>query len=235
MPDVATLREVVANVSAASFALAFLAGFVLSFNPGSFTAVPVAVGYFASGARDPAHAFRLAGAFVAGMSAADVLLGVLFAAAGNYAVASIFGPRWGLVIGPVLLLLGLRWLNLVSFRLPVFAPKGRRTATYPGAFLLGLPFSLAVCPFCVPALVTILTVAAATGKVWYSAGLLLAYSLGRGLPVLAASTGLGAVEKMRGMERFVPWIEKGGGVALVLAGVYMVWSYAYPAWLIGRI
>ena len=39
---------------------------------------------------------------------------------------------------------------------------------------------------------------------------------------------------MRGMERFVPWIEKGGGVILVLAGLYMVWSYAHPAWLIDR-
>ena len=235
MPDLATLREVIANISILSFALAFLAGLVLSFNPGSFPAIPVAVGYFASGARDARHAFLLAGAFVAGTSAADVLLGVLFAAAGNFAVATLFGPKWGMVIGPVLVLLGLRWLNLVSFRLPVLVPKARRTATYSGAFLLGVPFSLAVCPFCVTALVTILTVAAATGKVWYSAGLLLAYSLGRGLPVLAASTGLGAVEQMRGMERFVPWIEKGGGVALVLAGLYMVWSYAYPAWLIDRI
>ena len=171
MPDAAALRDVVAHVSLLSFAFAFLAGLVLSFNPGSFAAIPVAVGYFASGARDARHAFLLAGAFVAGTSAADVLLGVLFAAAGNYAVAMVFGPRWGLVIGPVLLLLGLRWLNIVSFRLPVLAPKGRKTATYAGAFVLGLPFSLAVCPFCVPALVTILTVAAATGKGWYSAGL----------------------------------------------------------------
>ena len=234
MPDAAALRDVVAHVSLLSFAFAFLAGLVLSFNPGSFAAIPVAVGYFASGARDARHAFLLAGAFVAGTSAADVLLGVLFAAAGNYAVAMVFGPRWGLVIGPVLLLLGLRWLNIVSFRLPVLAPKGRKTATYAGAFVLGLPFSLAVCPFCVPALVTILTVAAATGKGWYSAGLLLAYSAGRGVPILAAAAGLGAVEQMRGMERFVPWIEKGGGVILVLAGLYMVWSYAHPAWLIDR-
>ena len=235
MPDASALRDVVAHVSLLSFAFAFLAGLVLSFNPGSFAAIPVAVGYFASGARDARHAFLLAGAFVAGTSAADVLLGVLFAAAGNYAVAMVFGPRWGLVIGPVLLLLGLRWLNIVSFRLPVLAPKGRKTATYAGAFVLGLPFSLAVCPFCVPALVTILPFAPATGKVWSSAGLLLAYSAGRGVPILAGAAGLGAVEQMRGMERFVPWIEKGGGVILVLAGLYMFWSYAHPAWLGDRI
>ena len=51
----------------------------------------------------------------------------------------------------------------------------------------------------------------------------------------AAAAGLGAVEQMRGMERFVPWIEKGGGVILVLAGLYMFWSYAHPAWLGDRI
>lgn len=237
MLDPALVGDVVANGSALSFGLAFLAGLVLSFNPGSFPTIPVAVGYFASGARDPGHALRLAGALVAGMSAADVLLGVLFAGAGQLAVATFFGPKWGLVIGPVLVLLGLRWLNLVRFRVPILVPRGRKTATYPGAFLLGVPFSLAVCPFCVPALITILTVAAATGRVWYSAGLLLAYSTGRGVPVLAASAGLGALEHLRGMERFVPWVEKGGGALLVAAGGYMVWSYAYAAWLsevIGR-
>ena len=143
-------------------------------------------------------------------------------------------PSGGMVIGPVLVLLGLRWLNLVSFRLPVLVPKARRTATYSGAFLLGSRF---------PRRLPVLRAGPRhdphrRGR--HGEGLVFGRPpsrlfLGRGLPVLAASTGLGAVEQMRGMERFVPWIEKGGGVALVLAGLYMVWSYAYPAWLIDRI
>lgn len=53
-----------------------------------------------------------------------------------------------------------------------------------GAFVLGIPFSIAICPFCTLALVILLGVAAAVGSPLFRSLLLLAFTLGRAVPIL---------------------------------------------------
>lgn len=48
-----------------------------------------------------------------------------------------------------------------------------------GAIALGVPFSVAICPFCTPALIVLLGVAASIGSPLFGTTLLLAFALGR--------------------------------------------------------
>ncbi len=217
--------QILSHITLAGFGLVFLVGLAMAFNPRSLGIVPVLVGYIA-GARDttkPERAFARSIAFVLGMTVADVTLGVLFALIGMK-ISSIFGPRWEFLIGIVLLVLGLRWLNVLRFRTVGYEFKPKKTGTVFGAFLLGIPFSMSFCPFCVPVVLSILTVAAATGKLWYSALLMLFFSLGRGLPLILAGASVGAFKRLQSFKAYAGLIEKTGGVVLLLMGIYYLYD-----------
>ena len=111
------------------------------------------------------------------------VLGGAAALGGDWA-QKIMGRHWGLLLGPLLILLGLMWPGWLKIRLPWLALRGKRISGPWGAFLLGIPFSVAVCPFCTPALLVSLTASAATGSVTFGAGLLLAFAAGRSIPIL---------------------------------------------------
>ena len=103
--------QVLSNISLAGFALVFVIGLVMAFNPRSVMVIPVIMGYLVGHREEGAEPseWGRALAFVLGMTAADVALGILFAYIG-VRVGSIFGQRWEAVIGGVLIILGLRWL-----------------------------------------------------------------------------------------------------------------------------
>lgn len=56
----------------------------------------------------------------------------------------------------------------------------------------GIPFSVAICPFCTPALVILLGVAASAGSPLFGMTLLLAFALGRALPIMLGAVALGS-------------------------------------------
>ncbi len=219
--------QILSQVSFIGFGIVFLIGLAMAFNPRTLTVVPVLIGYLA-GARDADTTWGALGktiAFVLGMTVADVLLGVLFALLGN-GVSAVFGPKWEFVIGIVLILLGLRWLNFLKFRTIGFEMKMRRAGGMVSAFFLGFPFSMSFCPFCVPVVLSMLTIAAATGHVWYSAILMLFFSLGRGIPLIVAGVSFGTVKRMEKFRSYIPLVERLGGVLLILMGLYYFYDVA---------
>jgi hypothetical protein len=74
------------------------------------------------------------------------------ASLGGSWVQKLLGREWGLVLGPLLIVLGLVWPGWIRLPLPALSFRAQRAATAWGAFALGVPFSIAVCPFCTPAL-----------------------------------------------------------------------------------
>ena len=103
--------------------------------------------------------------------------------------------------------------------------RGRRVAGVGGAFLLGIPFSIAVCPFCTPALLVLLTAAAGIGSVPFGFALLLAFALGRAVPILLGAWAVGWLESLRKLTRWQKVFETAGGVTLIVAGVYLIEQY----------
>ena len=223
--NVATLKETLQTQSWAGIGIAFLAGFIFSFNPVSFASVPVMLAYVTKAGGEK-RALLMGGAFVMGMLVTHVVLGVAAALGGEW-VKGIMGRQWGLLLGPLLIVMGLMWAGLLNIRLPWFGVRGRKVSGIWGAFLLGIPFSVAVCPFCTPALLVTLTASAAIGSVSFGFALLLAFALGRSIPIILGAWSMGWLESLQMLTRYQKYVEVFAGVVLVLTGLYLLNEYFY--------
>lgn len=204
--------------------LPLLPGFVsyvsgLSGNPGPTTAGggPLAA---------PARRRVLAGSllFLTGFAAVFTALGATSSALGFLLVRNL--QTINLVGGAFVVLMGLATTGLL--RLPFlhreFRTDLRRWQPGPGGALpLGAAFAFGWTPCVGPVLASILTTAAGTATVGRGALLLLAYSLGLGLPFLLLARGMARGGGRLGwLRRHSRRIEVAGGILLVGMGVAMM-------------
>ena len=220
-----TLKQTLQTASWAGIGIAFLAGFLFSFNPVSFASVPVMLAYVTK-AHEERRAVLMGSAFVVGMLVTHVSLGVAAALGGEW-VKNVMGREWGLVLGPLLIIMGLMWSGIINIRLRWFGVKGKQVTGFWGAFLLGIPFSVAVCPFCTPALLVALTASAAIGSVGFGFALLLAFALGRSIPIILGAWSMGWLESLQILSRHQRGLEIVAGVVLVITGLYLLNEYFF--------
>jgi len=223
--NVETFKNVLEQASWAGVGIGFLAGFIFSFNPVSFSSVPVMLAYVTKADEERSAVF-MGVAFVMGMLVTHVFLGVAAALGGEW-VKSVMGREWGLLLGPVLIVMGLMWSGLINIRLRWFGVKGRKVTGLWGAFLLGIPFSVAVCPFCTPALLVALTASASIGSPLFGFALLLAFALGRSIPILLGAWSMGWLESLQILSKYQKTFEVIAGVTLVLTGLYLLNEYFF--------
>ena len=110
------LRHAVEHAGLLALSLAFLAGLVFSFNPVALASIPVSLAYVTK-ARSAQQSAAFGVAFTAAMVVAQVLLGFIAGLGGSWA-AGLVGREWGLLLGPVLIILGLMWPGWVRVPLP---------------------------------------------------------------------------------------------------------------------
>lgn len=219
------LKTVFSQASLYGIGLSFIAGFVFSFNPVSFASIPVVLAYVTK-AHEQRRALLMGTAFITGMIITHVALGVAAALGGEW-VQGVMGRQWGLVLGPILIIMGLMWAGWLRIKLPWFGMKATKVTGILGAFLLGIPFSVAVCPFCTPALLVALTSSAAIGSVSFGFFLLLAFALGRSIPVMLGAWSMGWLESLNILSRQQKALEILAGIALVITGFYMLNEYYF--------
>jgi len=204
---------------------AFITGFLFSFNPASFITIPVVLAYVTK-ARSLFEAVKFSGAFISGMIITHVSLGVVAAYSGGFA-NDLLGRHWYLLLGPLLILFGFIWAGWIKFTIPWFSMKGQRVATMWSAFLLGIPFTVGVCPVCSPGLLIALSASAAVGSMSYGALLLLMFGVGRTLPVLVGALSIGYLESLKSFSRWQHYLEKFGGISLIMIGFYLLNEYFF--------
>jgi cytochrome c-type biogenesis protein len=174
--------------------------------------------------------------FVAGFTMVFTLWG-----AGAGLLGSLFIERWALmrhVVGGllaafgVLMLLSLRvsWLN---FERRLRLRSGTRIG-FARSFIIGAIFPIAWTPCASWALGSILLLAGAAETAGRGALLLAIYSLGLGLPFLAAGVALDFVRPLlKRLSAYSTMIYVSSGVLLIVVGILIVTDRL--AWLIGRL
>jgi cytochrome c-type biogenesis protein len=225
--DTDTLQQAIQHAGLFALGAGFLAGLVFSFNPVALASIPVSLAYVTK-ARSAQESALFAGSFVAAMILVQVLLGFIAGLGGSWA-AGLVGRQWGLLLGPVLIILGLMWPGWVRLPLPSFVPRVKRPTTVSGAFALGAIFSVAVCPVCTPALVILLGAAAGIASPLFGAILLLAFSLGRAVPIAVGAWAAGWLENLAFLSKYQKGFEIAGAVTLIVSGLYMLNAYYF--WL----
>lgn len=223
--DADSLQQAVQHAGPAALVISFLAGFFFSFNPVAIASIPVSLTYVTK-ARAPRQAALFGGMFIAGMVLTHIVLG--FAAGfGSEGVQSLLGRYWGVVLGPWLILMGLAWPGWLRLPLKGVSFRAKRAGGAWGAFALGVPFAIAICPVCTPALVVLLGVVAGVGSAAWGAALLLAFALGRAVPIVIGASAMGWLERLRPLSRYQHAFDIAGGVTLVLMGLYMLNAYFF--------
>lgn len=223
--DIDVVRTTLEQAGLAAVAVGFAIGFLFSFNPVALASIPVSLAYVTK-AHEPKRAVAFGAMFVAGMIVAHALLG-LIAGLGGAWVQKLIGRQWGLVLGPLLILLGIVWAGWVRLPLSQISIRAQRAATGWGAFGLGGSFSVAVCPACTPALVVLLGVAAGIGSAIFGLILLLAFGIGRSIPVILGAWAIGWLEGLKGLSRSQRAFDIVGGIVLILSGLYMLNAYFF--------
>jgi cytochrome c-type biogenesis protein len=200
--------------------LALVAG-VLSFSsPCTLPLVPGYLGYMSGVSSSRGRTLGAACLFVAGFALVFTALGAAASSLGVLLLdhRSLLEKAAGVLI----VLLGLFVLGLI--RPPFLLREGRplmeRVRPGPaGAFLLGLAFAFGWTPCIGPVLASILALAGAQGTVARGVALLLLYSLGLGLPFLAAAVAVEHVRSLSGwLRRRASVVNATGGVLLVAMG-----------------
>jgi cytochrome c-type biogenesis protein len=223
--DAETLQQAAEHAGLLALTAGFLAGLVFSFNPVALGSIPVSLAYVTK-ARSAKQSALFAASFAAAMVIAQTSLGFIAGLGGAWA-ASLVGRQWGLVLGPVLIVLGLMWPGWVRLPLPSFVPRVKRPTTLLGAFALGTVFSVAVCPVCTPALVILLGSAAGIASPLFGAVLLLAFALGRAIPIVIGACAVGWLENLRMLAKYQKAFEMIGAVTLIASGLYMLNAYYF--------
>ncbi len=239
MIELEPLLQDVTALTPFAVALVALAGIVVGIAPSSFPLLSVAAGLAAGqGAADPGdrriEGLWLSAGFALGIATVDAALGALFGLAG-FAVLRVLASFLALVyalLGVVLAMTGLALLRVIHLVIPVLTPSPKPTRSFAGSYLLGLPFGLSTCPACTPLLLPVVAAAATTADPLMGAVLMFTFGLARGVPIVVAGTAAGSLAHLRQTYRFTLWVERTGGVLMLLAGLYFLYQAAiYAGWL----
>jgi cytochrome c-type biogenesis protein len=177
--------------------------------------------------------------FVLGFSTVFIALGAGASLLGQ--VVQTYKAELSVVAGLVIIVFGLHFLGLLRIN-ALYSEKRYHAdmsgASYAGSYLIGLAFAFGWTPCVGPILAAVLTLAANENSLGAGVGLLTLYSIGLGVPFLAAAV---AIRPFLGfMRRFRPHmgrIEKVMGVFLIITGIMFLTGTInwFGGWLLNNV
>lgn len=170
------------------YLISFLEGIITFISPCLLPMLPIYVSYFAGGQRSVRKTLTGALGFVLGFTLVFVAMGALAGTVGGFLKSHQTAVN--IVSGVVVILFGLNFLGVLQLQLFRGGMAGGTAVRTPGFFssvLFGLIFSLGWTP-CVGAFLgSALLLASQQGSVWTGVWMLLAYSLGLGVPFMVSA------------------------------------------------
>lgn len=216
-----------------SFVVAFSAGFLSFLSPCVLPLVPSYLSYITglsleelivSDRRARTAAMKHSLTFIAGFSAIFIVFGLSATALGRFFLTYQAALRQ--IGGGIMIFFGLAVAGVIR---PAFLMRDTRLhlnekpAGVIGSFLVGVAFGAGWTPCVGPILGTILLYASGVESMAVGVGLLIAYSIGLGLPLFLASLGVPTfLARFRKSVRFLPIISRVTGSLLVVIGIMLM-------------
>lgn len=205
------------------YVVSFLEGIITFISPCLLPMLPIYISYFAGGGeRSTGRTLRGALGFVAGFTVVFVLMGALAGTVGGFLRSHQTAVN--IVSGLVVVFFGLNFLGV--FKLNIFKGSNRSVNTadmgFFSAALFGVVFSLGWTP-CVGAFLgSALMLASQQGHVAEGMAMLLAYSLGLGIPFVVSAVLIDYLKSVFDwIKRHYDVINKVCGAFLILIGLLM--------------
>lgn len=173
---------------AINYLLLFLEGIVTFISPCLLPMLPIYLSYFAAGETDRKRALMNAIGFVLGFAIIFVTLGAFAGSAGQLLRKHM--PLLNVIMGLIVVIFGLNYLGVLNIAFLNRVSHKKAAVKQPGFFssvLFGIVFSIGWTP-CVGAFLgSALLIASVEGSLLKGVSLLLAFSLGLGLPFIASA------------------------------------------------
>lgn len=221
-----------------SISIAFVAGLVSFLSPCVLPLVPIYLAQLVGQSvyQSTNHHGQLSNRLVTFLHAATFVIGFTIAFIALGATASTLGNflrTYQILLrqigGVILVLIGLHLTGLLQ--LPFLYWQKRiefRPArpSYPASLLIGMIFAIAWTPCIGPILGSILVMAASTATLRFGVLLLLAYSLGLGVPFLLFGLGLNAFNRLlKWLKPHLGKIEVSTGVMMIVLGIMIFFNF----------
>jgi cytochrome c-type biogenesis protein len=199
--------------------LAFLGGLIASISPCILALLPLNLTYIGTrNITSRRDAFFKAGLFVLGNVVILGLFGLVSSFAG--AVMVEYRGHINIAVGAIVLVMGLGLLGLIKIPLPQVNLDGSNF----GPFGVGLTFALVSSPCSSPVLFAVLAAAAATGSQVVAVLTMASYAFGYTIIIFLASLLAGFAKQARLLLEYAEAITKFGSMALILAGIYYLFT-----------
>ncbi|OIP68429.1 MAG: hypothetical protein AUK48_15990 [Oscillatoriales cyanobacterium CG2_30_44_21] len=206
--------------------LAFFGGLIASVSPCILAVLPINLSYIGTrNITSRRDAFIKAGLFVLG----NVIILSLFGLVSSFAGAVMVEYRGhiNVAVGAIILIMGLGLLGFIKIPLPEINVDGSNF----GPFGVGLTYALVSSPCASPVLFAVLAAAGASGSQPLAVMTMVSYALGYTIIIFLASLLTGFAKQANLLMKYSEGITKFGSIALILAGVYYLFTGA--KWFFG--
>ncbi|MFB9276090.1 cytochrome c biogenesis CcdA family protein [Cohnella cellulosilytica] len=216
------------GISAATYVLVFIVGIVSAVLACYLPVLAMFAGYVQRGAAgNKRKALMIAINFILGMVVTSLLAGLIIALLGQQFLPFVEKYRLLTWIPPLFdIAAGLQLLGVISFAMPAFQrPLSRPELpqSNASAFKLGIPYGLVISPCAIPIFFALISYIALQGSPVHGALLMTAYSLGKGVILVAVA--IFSISILRKMAKWGGPVKKiagyfsiGIGIVLLLVG-----------------
>lgn len=213
------------------FGLSFLGGLVASISPCSLAMLPIIIGYVGGYSDEkPGRTFLQLVFFIMGTAIVFSVIGIICSVTGKVFV-SVGGAYFGLIIGSIVMIMGLKLVGFLDFELPVLIkemPKSDGHSVFLYPLLLGGVFALAGTPCSTPILAAIMAFASLSASLFQAVIMLFLFSLGQGLILVIAGVLTSKLKNMKNFYKVSDILLKVSGWLLVLTSIYIFYKIFAP-------
>lgn len=209
----------------------FAGGILASISPCSLAMLPLIVGYVGGYSKEtPFRTFLQLCCFILGTAIVFTLIGIACALTGSV-FASAMGGYFTIIIASLLLVMGLKLLDVLDFETPTIIkamPQNTTNSIFVYPVLLGITFALAGTPCSTPILAGIMAFAAIGKNIALAILMLFLFALGQGVILILAGIFTSSLKRMKSLAGFSEILLKFSGVLLVLVSGFLYWKTFTP-------
>lgn len=213
------------------FMASFAGGVIASISPCSLAMLPLIIGYVGGYSKEtPLRTFLQLCCFIFGTAIVFTIIGIICAVTGSV-FASTLGGYFTLIMASLLLVMGLKILDILDFDLPVIIkamPSNTTNSIFVYPILLGVVFALAGTPCSTPILAGIMAFAAMGKNLLAAILMLFLFALGQGLILVLAGLFTSSIKNLKKLSGFTDILMKISGVLLVLVSMYLFYKTFMP-------
>ena len=209
----------------------FIGGILASLSPCSLAMLPLIIGYIGGYSKEtPFKTFLQLCCFILGTAIVFTIIGIICAVTGRV-FASAMGGYFTLLMASLLLVMGLKLLNILDFEAPTIIkamPVNSTNSIFLYPLLLGITFALAGTPCSTPILAGIMAFATIGKNLLLAILMLFLFALGQGVILILAGLFTSSLKNMKSLANFTEILLKISGFLLVAVSIFLYWKVFTP-------